>query len=226
MLWNTCAYCLRSLDLLQILKQEDKLHFDIIFVTAHTQFDYAVRALAFSALDFLTKPIQREKLREAVHNAFNSQKTREQFRKQLEMLFQMGAKGGSPETVCIPLLKGELAFIPFHEIAYLESQTEVTRIQLQTGESMLAMRNIGYFDKILIPDLPFFRISQKIIVNVPYVRRYNHQELKVILKNGTSLDASRQGGRDFRRYFLEQEPPTPNKEFLAFIRRWLGNGKG
>jgi two-component system LytT family response regulator len=210
-----------SLDLLREFKKEGKLHFDIVFLCEQPHFDLAVQALEFAALDFVVKPVHPDALGKAIQTALHSYKNRTLVRNKLEDLFQLNPKINGSETLCIPLLKGELAFVSFHEIAYLESQTEVTRIQLQSGDNILAMRNIGYFEKILIPEQPFFRISQKIIVYIPYVRRYNHQDLKVTLKNGQSLDASRQGGRDFRRHFLDQESRNINRDLLAFIYRWL-----
>lgn len=215
-----------SLELLHEFHQTDRRFFDTIFTSYHPNFEYALKAIEYSALAFLTKPFQRDKLRRAVSTAHNHFDARIQFKKQLELLFQINTKNNTQETVCIPLLKGELAFVPFHEIAFLESQTEVTRIQLQNGETILAMRNLGYFDKLLTHTLPFFRISQKIIVHLPYVRRYNHQELKVTLKNGVTLDASRQGGREFRRFFTEPHHQKPDLEFQLFLRRWLGIHKG
>ncbi len=210
-----------SLDLLREFKKEGQLHFDVVLLCEQPHFDFAVQALEFAALDFIVKPVRANTLEKAIQTALQGYKNRTLIRNKLEALFQLNPKINYSETLCIPLLKGELAFVPFHEIAYLESQTEVTRIQLQSGDNVLAMRNIGYFEKILIPEQPFFRISQKIIVYMPYVRRYNHQDLKVTLKNGVSLDASRQGGRDFRRHFLDQESREINRDLLSFIHRWL-----
>lgn len=194
-----------SFDLLKKLEKEDALNFQIIFVTAHGNFNYAIKAMEYSALDYLTKPVERQKLREAVDKAVAKHKNREQWMQQMELLFESTGSRTAPKSIAIPLTKGAVEIVQPDEIAWLESRTEVTNIHLQNGETLAAMRNIGHFAKLLIPQFPFFQISQSAVVFIPYVRRYNHNELTVTLKNGQALFASRRGGQDFRQYLLNNE---------------------
>ncbi len=51
----------------EMLRQIGKINFDVIFTTAHDH--YAIKAIKFSALDYLLKPIDLEQLKEAIERA-------------------------------------------------------------------------------------------------------------------------------------------------------------
>lgn len=100
----------------------------------------------------------------------------------------------------VPLKKGVIELIPTEQIAWLESRTVVTAIHLQQGETVHAMRHIGHFRELLIPEYPFFQISQSAIVYLPFVRRYLPSERKVVLKNDLVLTASKRGGAELNQF--------------------------
>ena len=53
-----------------LLEKIGTVKFDVIFMTVHQ--DYALRAIKFSALDYLLKPIDREELQNAVKKALQT----------------------------------------------------------------------------------------------------------------------------------------------------------
>jgi len=83
-------------------------NFDIVFATAHDQ--YAIRAIKFTALDYLLKPIDSEQLVEAVKKASlkNDHKAMQQ---QYDILKQnLASKNKTMEQLAIPSQQG-LIFI-------------------------------------------------------------------------------------------------------------------
>jgi len=191
-----------SFDLLKKLESQGQINFQIIFVTAHSDFNYAIKAMEYSAIDYLTKPVERSKLRDAVEKVLARKKNTDVWMQQLDLLLESAGQSLTPKSIAIPLAKGAVEIVQPDEIAWLESGTEITQVYLQSGETLVAMRNIGHFHKILIPQFPFFPVSQSAIVYIPFVKRYNHGEHMVTLKNGQRIIASRRGGQDFRQYLL------------------------
>ena len=79
-----------TFELLERLYQESLIDFEVIFVTAYGKFEYATKAINYAALDFITKPIDSEKLRHAVIKA--TQKIgQQQYMKRIGLL--MGHSG-------------------------------------------------------------------------------------------------------------------------------------
>src|SRR5687768_6910143 len=51
----------------ELLETLPSINFELIFTTSYDQ--YAIKAIQFSALDYLLKPIEKEALQKAVHKA-------------------------------------------------------------------------------------------------------------------------------------------------------------
>ena len=68
----------------EMLQRLPAINFSIIFTTSYDQ--YAIKAIKFSALDYLLKPVDREDLQAAVQKAMQSSK--QSLPQQIEILLQ------------------------------------------------------------------------------------------------------------------------------------------
>ncbi|CAO0837962.1 DNA-binding response regulator OS=Streptomyces microflavus OX=1919 GN=Smic_74120 PE=4 SV=1 [Streptomyces microflavus] len=96
----------------------------IVFVTAHEGF--AVHAFDLKAVDYVLKPVRRERLAEAVRRVAE----------------QVGDRSPAPvndtATDQIPVeLGGVIRFIPIDEIAYAEAQGDYARLHTATGSHLV-----------------------------------------------------------------------------------------
>src|SRR5258706_15724275 len=71
-----------------LLEQLGQVNFDVIFTTSHDQ--YGIRAIKFSALDYLLKPIDENELAEAIrkHEQKHEEKKQDSSNRQIEELLQ------------------------------------------------------------------------------------------------------------------------------------------
>lgn len=53
-----------------VLKRIENKNFEVIFITAHQEF--AIKAIKFSALDYILKPVDPEELRDAIEHAIQA----------------------------------------------------------------------------------------------------------------------------------------------------------
>lgn len=93
----------------------------IVFVTAHEGF--AVHAFDLKAVDYVLKPVRRERLAEAVRRVAE----------------QVGGRS-APDTAHdqIPVeLGGVIRFIPIDDIAYAEAQGDYARLHTATGSHLV-----------------------------------------------------------------------------------------
>ncbi len=172
------------------LEQFSKRQFEVIITTAHDA--YAIKAVRFSAIDFLLKPINLPDLSEAIGRFV--QKMEEKSLKTSNLnLAKLNAKF---DKIPVPSLRG-LQFESINEILYLRSEGNYTMIYLKNGEQIVSSKNIGDYETVLL-NLHFFRIHHTSIINLEHLREYLKGEGgSVILIDGTELDVAKRKKKEF-----------------------------
>jgi two-component system LytT family response regulator len=215
-----------SFKLLDDLYAEDAINFEIIFVTGVGNYENVTRAIEFSALDLIHKDfLTSDKLKKAVEKAARKL-SRPQYNRQIEMLLDLlGKSGGRSRRIAFHLPRGVIEFVQVDDIVVLEADGVVTYVRLSNGTKFTAMKNLGHYSKLLTAEYDFFQISSDTVVNLDYVKRYNHSELTLTLTDGSHLIAARRGGQDFRRYLSENKKYGKVEEkdgLLRLLRGLLG----
>ena len=217
-----------SFDVLSRLRDADLLGFDMIFLTAYGKFDYATRAIEYSALAFLTKPLDSTELYDYLHRELPDtldkaarQLSLRQQQQQVQVLLE-ALRQPELRTISFHVAGGSLEFVDIADICYLTAEGPITHVSLCDGRSLKAMRNLGKYEQMLTRSHRFFRIHDKTVVNLDVVRRYNHTERCLTLKDGTVLYASKLRGEALRAHFLRNEDPGDNDKGL--LKRLLGRG--
>lgn len=200
-------------ELLEELQTTDRLNFDLIFVTAHGVQEYMLQALEFSALKYITKPVNRTELRQAVEKALDRQADRETIARQLGLLLERTRASGPalPARMAVPLLKGLIEMVELRDILYIHSYQQGTMTQLFLNHQTTPLnctRTIGKFREILGPAQGFFPIHESTLLNLNQLQRYDPNEKTATLVNGAVLFASRRGGQALRQYLLEHGQAT------------------
>lgn len=171
----------------QSLQQLDEVPFDIIFVTAYDK--YALRAFEFAAIDYVTKPIEREELIRAVERI-----NRKNYgsRERLEILSKTytGSAPNSFEKIGISAVDG-VHFVRLGDIIRLEADDNYTHFILKAGNRLTASRTIKAYEEALSA-FNFIRVHKKHIVNMNYMKTYHKGEGgELDLENGEKVEVSR-----------------------------------
>jgi two-component system LytT family response regulator len=148
---------------------------EVIFTTAYDQ--YAVQAFESSALDYLLKPIQPQRLAAALERA----------RVRLGM---PAVPAGTPRKLFIR--DGERCwFVRLADIHLLESEGNYTRVHFAGGSPLLA-RSLLQLEQKLDPQ-QFFRANRRQLVNLADVRRIEQGESGALTLHvgGTTVEVSR-----------------------------------
>jgi DNA-binding LytR/AlgR family response regulator len=157
-----------GLTLANLLK--DKL---VIFTTAYK--DYAAEAFDIDAVDYITKPVTKERLEKAVAKAL------ERFNK-VEL---------SKKFIHLNTDKGK-SLLYFDQIQYIKTALTDSRDKevLLADGSFLILKNIN-FDSLLnqLPKADFCRVNKKEIIAISAVQFFNHNEITLSLheKNGKPI---------------------------------------
>ena len=164
----------------------------VIFVTAYDQ--HALRAFEVRALDYLLKPFDRERFREALGRARAQIEGRESgdLGRRLLALVQDIRPGPSRAERIVVKSGGKLFFLRTDEIDWIEAAGNYAKVHVG-GDSHLLRETMISLEAKLDPD-KFFRIHRSRIVNLERVKEMQpwfNGEYVVILKNGVKLTLSR-----------------------------------
>lgn len=177
-----------------MLQQLQYRNFELVFTTAYDH--YAIRAIRFSALDYLVKPIEIEELKAAVAKA--EEKRNHSFpNPQIELLIeQLKNKKNLFTRIAIPTIEG-LQFIRVDDIVYLEASVNYTHIYSKGKQMYVVSRTLKDFEDMLPTDI-FLRIHNSYIINKNYAEKYIRGEGgQVVLSNGVTLDVAKRKKSEF-----------------------------
>ena len=135
----------------------------IVFITGYS--DYIAEGYEVSALHYLMKPVNRDKLYSVLDRALEKRQQEER---------------------CLNLEStGEMVRIPFYEIRYLDVRQNY--VTVHGKQDYTVKRTLGDFEREL--DDRFCRVGRSMIVNLRFIRRVTR--LDVTLSDGSVLPLPR-----------------------------------
>lgn len=172
----------------EFLNELSAINFEIIFTTAFNEF--AIRAIRFSALDYLLKPLNAEELRSAIDRFLEKRNQKKETDVLLQNLLQnLGKRETNDFKLAVPTTAGAVFFSPA-DIIRLEGEGNYTRFFLSDGRKHMSSKTMKEYEEILLQH-NFLRIHKSHLVNKSFIDHY-HNEGAVILKDQTQLPVSRQ----------------------------------
>jgi len=177
-----------------MLQQLSNRDFELIFTTAYDH--YAIRAIKFSALDYLVKPVEVEELKEAIERVKQKRK-KDTTNERLEtLLYNLMNEKNQSNRIAISSIEG-LQFVEINDIIYLEAESNYTIIYISSAEKITVSKTLKDFEELL-PHAVFIRIHHSWIINKKHVQKYLKGEGgQVIMSNGKTLDVARRKKDEF-----------------------------
>jgi two-component system LytT family response regulator len=171
----------------EMLQQFSHIPFEVIFTTGYDA--YAIKAIRFSAIDYLLKPIDKDELRKAVGKV--SQTTGHNLNQQLDILLgRLGTKQVSLQKIALPTLDG-FELVPIENILHCEADSNYTHVVLKNAKRVLVSRTLKEIEELL-DGHAFLRIHHSYLVNLNEIVRYIRGEGGyVIMSDNTSISVSR-----------------------------------
>jgi two-component system LytT family response regulator len=150
----------------------------IVFVTAHDL--YAVRAFDVSALDFLLKPVDPQRLAVTVgrlrrHRQDTSRAPASGRERQDDVELDGDPRRDGPQQRIHLRIDGKSVVAPLGTVAMLAAEADFTRVFLKDARDYLVCRLLRHFEAQL-PTPPFIRVSRSLIVNLDQLERVEWQE--------------------------------------------------
>lgn len=180
-----------GIDGFSVVAQLDPKHIPmIVFVTAHDS--YAIRAFDVHAVDYVLKPVARDRLMQAVARAkerLSSSEGSAHIARLREFVEEMKASRDA-ERLAIRL-DGKHVLVPTESIDWIEAVDDYVRIHMGKASHLVRGTLTSFQDRL--PSL-FMRIHRSAIVNTTRIKEVfpNEQgDYRVILHDGTRLPSGR-----------------------------------
>lgn len=157
--------------------------FGVIFVTSHDE--YAIRAIRYSALDYLLKPVRSSEF-DAVLGHFIAH--RAMLPARLERLVNESREKGAPRTLVIPMRDGD-RHLPVADIVRCEADRNYTLFHLKRGERVMSSRTLNSYEEFLSEN-DFVRVHRSHIVNRAHITGLSALD-EVLLSDGSKVEISR-----------------------------------
>ena len=135
---------------------------ELVFVTAYDQ--YAIRAFEVSAVDYLLKPVDKSRLRQAVKKATQTKKTEAPIQDQLERLVGALERGRSSKRLVVKI--GErIMLVDTQDIIYAMVEDGVVSIVTFRVKGTSNLRTLEELAASLDPAV-FWRVHRSYLVNL------------------------------------------------------------
>jgi len=167
--------------------------FEVVFATAYDQ--YAIKAIKYSALDYLLKPYDLRELKSAISKLMEK-KQFEFSQKRIEVLLENISGPGSFDKVAFPTQDGYV-YLNVNNIVRCLADGNYTEIYLFNSQKYIISKKLKEIEELL-PEDKFFRIHRSSLINIAYVSRYKRSEgFQVFMDDGSVLDISHRRKEEF-----------------------------
>lgn len=175
----------------EIVKFFENVDFEIIFVTAYDK--NAIKAFEISAIDYLLKPIEIERLKESVDRVKNKLSSTNQ---NLSLDHLKKTLEENQVKSIVVTQNGYKYVVNIDEIIAIEAQESYSCIHTK-DKNYLASKNLKHFERLLTDNSNMIRVHKSWIVNLDKMINYSKSELEINLENALTAKLSKYKKVDF-----------------------------
>jgi len=169
-----------------ILQNLKSYNFKLIFITAFN--DFAIKAIKFSAIDYILKPVNQFEFKAGVEKALHEIEN-SQLEKQINNFFELYENKTKSKKIILRN-SDNMYVIDIEDIMYCRSDNSYTTFYLENGETVLMSKSIKEYNEIL-SEYGFFRSHQSYLVNLHYIAKLSkHDGGCIVLQNNKQLPVS------------------------------------
>ncbi len=181
-----------------ILRKIDYKNIKVVFITAHQE--HAIKAIKFSAFDFILKPVNTGELVKTVRRVLD-EKNAENNTLQFETI--LANFGNSmPELKKIVLKTSDkIHLINVKDIIRCEAENNYTVFHLINRSKIMVSKTIKTYESLL-SEYGFLRVHQSHLVNLNYIQHFDKPEGGIlVMSDNSSVPVSHQKKNILLEYF-------------------------
>jgi len=179
----------------ELLQMFNPINFKVVFITAYAE--YAIKAIRFSAVDYLLKPVMVDELVEAV-NKVRSEIMLETSNLNLQKLLENIAQKREEFKQLVVSDSNGFKVIETSDIILCEADGYCTHFLLARKEKVTSSKNLKHYEELL-SNQGFIRVHNSFMVNLSHIKSYSNQG-EIMLSGNMSCPL----GNAFKQRFLER----------------------
>jgi len=151
-----------------ILDKFEKIDFKIIFITGLDS--YGIKAIKFSALDYLLKPVDTDDLVKAI-SKYKESETPHDLKANVDYLLE-NIKGIKPKFKRIALNSADkVNMVNIDDIIRCEAQSNYTLFYLNGGEQIFVTKSLKEYENLL-EEYSFIRVHHAHLINLNFLKEF------------------------------------------------------
>jgi two-component system LytT family response regulator len=170
----------------------DKIDFKIIFITAFDK--YAIKAFQINAIDYLVKPIDREKLKEAIIKLDISLEKENKIEHYNELLKTIKSK--KYNKIVLPEL-GNRRIVDLDSIVAIKADGTYSMMYFKKDKTIVLSKTLKYFEDLLDDKSCFFRSHRSWLINLKHIKSINKSENTIFMETDLETAISRSKFSEF-----------------------------
>lgn len=169
----------------ELLSQIPYCNFKVVFTTAYDKF--AIKALKYSAFDFLLKPVDEIELMTVI-DKFEFVKSQNEKERQVEFLKQTGLNNFL--RIALPTSEG-LEFIEVDNIIRCKADSNYCEVFIKDRKKMVISRTLKDMEELL-DESKFIRVHQTHLVNIKAIKKFIRTDGGyLVLSDSTEIPVAR-----------------------------------
>jgi two-component system LytT family response regulator len=171
----------------QLLQKLQPYNFKVVFITGFDSF--AIKAIKFSAIDYILKPVNETEFQQAVQRAVELINKNENTQPQVEVLMNSFKKEFKNKKLVLRTSES-LHIINISDIYFCKSDNSYTTFYFEGNEKILVSKSLKDYEGLLA-DYGFFRPHQSFLVNLNHIKKVDKTDGGfIIMENKKEIPVS------------------------------------
>lgn len=171
----------------QLLQKLPSYDFKVVFITAFDSF--AIKAIKFSAIDYILKPVNEIEFQQAIQRAIELIEKKEHTESQVNVLMDSFKKELQNKKLVLRT-QNSMHIVDISDIHFCKSDNSYTTFYLDDNQKILVSKSLKDYESIL-KEYGFFRPHQSYLVNLNHIKKVDKTDHGfLIMKNKKEIPIS------------------------------------
>lgn len=171
----------------QLLQKLQPYNFKVVFITGFDSF--AIKAIKFSALDYILKPVNETEFRQAIQRAVELIEKNENSQPQVDVLMDSFKREMQTKKLVLRT-SDSLHIIDVRDICFCKSDNSYTTFYFKENEKIIVSKSLKDYEGLLT-EYGFYRAHQSFLVNLNHIKKVDKSDGGfIIMKNKKEIPVS------------------------------------